>query len=65
MEEINRANETKVLKGTETTVRGQWPMEHHIFIFGSVCSFICLQAVYQLSGPVCKSTWRSASFLHA
>ena len=23
-----------------------------------LCSFICLQAVYQLSGPVCKSTWR-------
>ena len=22
-----------------------------------VCSFICLQAVYQLSGAVCKATW--------
>ena len=22
--------------------------------FVSLCSFICLQAVYQLSGPVCK-----------
>ena len=34
-----------------------------------LCSFICLHAVYQLSGPVCKSTWRynplySASYLH-
>ena len=27
------------------------------FEFASLCSFICLQAVYQLSGPVCKSTW--------
>ena len=26
-------------------------------IFASLCSFICLQAVYQLSGPVCKVTW--------
>ena len=30
---------------------------------------LCLQAVYQLSGPVCKATWRycasySASYLH-
>ena len=25
-------------------------------VFASLCSFICLQAVYQLSGPVCKST---------
>ena len=25
--------------------------------FASFCSFICLQAVYQLSGPVCKATW--------
>ena len=23
-------------------------------MFASLCSFICLQAVYQLSGPVCK-----------
>ena len=35
----------------------------------SLCSFICLQAVYQLSGPVCKATWNgcpsySASYLH-
>ena len=39
------------------------------FVFASLCSFICLQAVYQLSGPVCKSTWNccpsfSASYLH-
>ena len=27
------------------------------FVFASLCSFICLQAVYQLSGPVCKATW--------
>ena len=38
-------------------------------VYASLCSFICLQAVYQLSGPVCKSTWRyfasySASYLH-
>ena len=26
-------------------------------MFASLCSFICLQAVYQLSGPVCKATW--------
>ena len=26
-------------------------------IFASLCSFICLQAVYQLSGPVCQVTW--------
>ena len=26
------------------------------FVFASLCSFICLQAVYQLSGPVCKAT---------
>ena len=39
------------------------------FEFVSLCSFICLQAVYQLSGPVCKATWNgcpsySASHLH-
>ena len=27
------------------------------FEFASLCSFICLQAVYQLSGLVCKATW--------
>ena len=27
------------------------------FEFVSLCSIICLQAVYQLSGPVCKATW--------
>ena len=35
----------------------------------SLWSFICLQAVYQLSGPVCKATWSgcpsySVSHLH-
>ena len=39
------------------------------FDFASLCSFICLQAVYQLSGAVCKGTWNgypsySASHLH-
>ena len=39
------------------------------FVVASLCSFICLQAVYQLSGPVCKATWNgcpsySASHLH-
>ena len=39
------------------------------FVFASLGSFICLQAVYQLSGPVCKATWNgcpsySASYLH-
>ena len=29
------------------------------------CSFIFLQAVYELSGPVWKSLWRYISFLHA
>ena len=38
-------------------------------MFVSLCSFICLQAVYQLSGSVCKATWNgcpsySASHLH-
>ena len=27
------------------------------FEFVSLCSFICLQVVYQLSGPVCQATW--------
>ena len=39
------------------------------FVFASLCSFICLQAVYQLSGSVCKATWNgcpsySASYFH-
>ena len=43
-------------------------MEHQIF-FVSLCSFIYLQAVYQLLGPACKSTWiyfasYFASYLH-
>ena len=29
----------------------------NIFFVASLCSFICLQAVYQLSGAVCKATW--------
>ena len=29
----------------------------NIFVVASLCSFICLQAVYQLSGVVCKATW--------
>ena len=29
----------------------------NIFFVASFCSFICLQAVYQLSGAVCKATW--------
>ena len=27
------------------------------FIIVSACSFICLRAVYQVSGPVCNSRW--------
>ena len=34
-----------------------------LMIFGSVCSFICLQAVFHLSGHVCKSTWRYTLFI--
>ena len=39
------------------------------FEFVTLCSFICLQAVYQLSGPVCKATRNgcpsySASYFH-
>ena len=53
-------------------IRGQYPMETTFFRsfpkkfeFVSLCSFICLlQAVYQLSGPVCKATWSGCpSFL--
>ena len=32
-------------------------------MFASLCSFICLQAVYQLSGPVCKATWNGCPSL--
>ena len=35
------------------------------FVFASLCSFICLQAVYQLSGPGCKSTWSGCPSYHA
>ena len=42
---------------------------HKKFVFVSLCSFICLQAVYQLSGSVCKATRNgcpsySASYFH-
>ena len=43
----------------------QWPTELQFvlnFLFVSLCSFICLQAVYQLLGPVFKSTWRYNSW---
>ena len=50
----------------ETTFFRSFPKK---FEFVSLCSFICLQAVYQLLGPVCKATWSgcpsySASHLH-
>ena len=50
----------------ETTFFRSFPKK---FEFVSLCSFICLQAVYQLSGPVCKATWDgcpsySASHIH-
>ena len=50
----------------ETTFFRSFPKK---FEFVSLCSFICLQAVYQLSGPLCKATWSgcpsySASHLH-
>ena len=38
----------------ETTFFRSFPKK---FEFVSLCSFICLQVVYQLSGPVCKATW--------
>ena len=39
------------------SIRGRsliWSIK--LSMLASLCSFICLQAVYQLSGPVCKST---------
>ena len=36
-----------------------------IFFFASLRSFICLQAVYQLSGPGCKYTWSGCPSYHA
>ena len=50
----------------ETTFFRGFPKK---FEFVSLCSFICLQAVYQLSGPVCKATRNgcpsySASYFH-
>ena len=41
----------------ETTFFRSFPKK---FEFVSLCSFICLQAVYQLSGPVSKATWNAA-----
>ena len=40
---------------------GPWSIKEYqffpkFFVVASLCSFICLQAVYQLSGPVCKAT---------
>ena len=32
-------------------LRGDWTIFNFIIFFASLCSFICLQAVYQLSGP--------------
>ena len=29
----------------------------NMFVVASLCSFICLQAMYQLSGAMCKATW--------
>ena len=58
---------------TRTSLMGALAYGDYIFPkkfeFVSLCSFICLQAVYQLSGPVCKATWNgcpsySASYLH-
>ena len=50
----------------ETTFFRSFPKK---FEFVSLCSFICLQAVYQLSGPACKATRNgcpsySASYFH-
>ena len=50
----------------ETTFFRSFPKK---FEFVSLCSFISLQAVYQLSGPVCKATRNgfpsySASYFH-
>ena len=41
---------------------GPWSIKEYqvfpiFFFLASLCSFICLQAVYQLSGAVCKATW--------
>ena len=41
---------------------GPWNI-NILFLFERV--HLCLQAVYQLSGHVCKSTWRYTSFLYA
>ena len=59
----------RVVISEKFQLRGQSIKFSQIFLFASLCSFICLQAVYQLSGPVCKATWNgcpsySASYLH-
>ena len=56
----------KTLKGAVAYGNYFFPKK---FEFVSLCSFICLQAVYQFSGPVCKATWNgcpsySASYFH-
>ena len=63
----------KLRNGYNTTLKGAVAYGNYFFPkkfeFVSLCSFICLQAVYQLSGPVCKATWNgcpsySASYFH-
>ena len=38
-------------------------MKYQYFTDYFLCSFICLQAVFQFSRPMCKSTWRYISLL--
>ena len=45
------------LKGGSSPWRLLFPKK---FEFVSLCSFICLQALYQLSGPVCKALGMAA-----
>ena len=59
-----------VIKEFVWYLRGAVELKHQFFtaLFLFVCC-VCLHAVYQLSGSVCKSTWRynrlySASYLH-
>ena len=64
--DIKRVTKTFTVMGTVAHGDYFFPKK---FEFVSLCSFICLQAVYQLSGPVCKATWSgcpsySASHLH-
>ena len=65
-EEKRQQHELELFKGALAYGDYIFPKK---FEFVSLCSFICLQAVYQLSGPVCKATWNgcpsySASYLH-